>query len=272
MKKWLLGLGVFAASAGLVACGNSGEKDGSKVTVGASNVPHAEILEEAKPLLKEKGFDLEIKVFDDYILPNRALQDEEIDANFFQHRPYLDQQIADHGYDFVEVGAVHLEPIGLYSQDYDKLDELPDGATVLMSNSVSDYGRILSLLQEAGLITLKDGVSAVEATEADIVENPKNIRIDAGPNPEMLPQAYQSNEADVVAINSNFAMGAGISPVEEAIYLEAGDESNPYANIVVTRKDSADDEAVKALISVLGSDEIKAFIDEKYAGAVIAVD
>ena len=146
--------------------------------VGASNVPHAEILEEAKPLLKEKGIDLEIVTFQDYVLPNKSLADGELDANYFQHIPYLESQIKENGYDFVNAGGIHIEPIGIYSKKYKSLDELPDGATVIMSSSVADHGRALSLLEANGLITLKEGIDKTTATVKDIVENKRNIKFE----------------------------------------------------------------------------------------------
>ncbi|MER2060864.1 MAG: MetQ/NlpA family ABC transporter substrate-binding protein, partial [Niallia sp.] len=223
----------------LAACGSSEEKNESgasneekettKLVVGASNVPHAEILEEAKPLLKEKGIDLEIVTFQDYVLPNKALESKELDANYFQHIPYLNQQIKDNGYDFVNAGGIHIEPMGVFSKKYKSLDELPDGATIILSNSVAEHGRVLSLLEKGGLIKLKDGIDKVNATVEDIVENPKNVQLKADYEPALLPQIFNNNEGDAVVINANYALDAGLNPVEDSIEIE-GSES-PYANI-----------------------------------------
>lgn len=279
MNKFLKAVGIAGVSVALVACGSSEDEnnelaeneDGvTTIRISASNIPHAEILEEAAPILEEQEIELDIRIAQDYILPNRALADGEIDANYFQHRPYLESQLAENeNYDFAEAGAIHVEPIGLYSQDYEDLNDLPDGATVMMSNSVADQGRILSLLQENGVITLEDGVS-VEATEADIVDNPKNLSFNMSPDAELLPQAYQNNEAEVVAINSNYALGADISPTEEAIAIEG--EDNPYVNLIVVQSGNENDEAIQALVDVLKSDEIQSFIEETYDGAVIPAE
>lgn len=223
MKKWLGALLAAVLVFALAACGGNkdenaagGDKGGElvKLKVGASNVPHAEILEQAKPLLKEKGIDLEIITFQDYILPNKALADKDIDANYFQHIPYLEAQMEEHGYNFVNVGGIHIEPIGLYSQKYKSVEELPNGATIIMSNSVADHGRILSMLQEKGLIKLKEGVDKTRATVNDIVENPKKLKFKADVDAGLLPQVYQNGEGDAVLINANYALDAGLDPAK----------------------------------------------------------
>lgn len=280
MKAFLKTLGVTTAAIALVACGQGGANgDGGNadepttIKISASNVPHAEILEEAEPLLKEQGVELEIEIAQDYVLPNIALNDGDVDANYFQHRPYLEEQLEQNpDYDFVEAGAIHLEPMGLYSQEYDSVDDLPDGATVMMSDSVADHGRVYSLLQEAGLITLKEGVS-VDATEQDIVDNPKNLTfVNSGVAAELLPQAYTNNEADLIAINSNYAIDAGLSPTEDSVILEEGDAENPYVNLIVVRSEDENNEAIQTLVEVLQSEEIKTFIEENYGGAVIPAE
>ncbi|KQL55666.1 MULTISPECIES: MetQ/NlpA family ABC transporter substrate-binding protein [Bacillaceae] len=281
MKTFLKTVGIAGVSFALVACGsgdedntntgeNGGDEEETTIRISASNIPHAEILEEAAPILEEQGIILDIQVAQDYILPNMGLADGEFDANYFQHRPYLEDQMAENeNFDFAEAGAIHVEPIGLYSQDYDNLNDIPDGATVMMSNSVADQGRILSLLKENGLLTLEEGVS-VDATEADIVENPKNLVFDMSPDAEFLPQAYQTNEAEVVAINSNYALGADISPTEDSIAIEG--EDNPYVNLIVVQSGNENDEAIQALVEVLRSADIKSFIEETYNGAVIPAE
>lgn len=281
MKKFLGLAFILILSFALAACGNNGkdttEEKGSDTTdtktttlkVGASNVPHAEILEEAKPLLKEKGIDLEIVTFQDYILPNKSLADGELDANYFQHIPYLESQIKENGYDFVNAGGIHIEPIGIYSKKYKSLDELPDGATVIMSSSVADHGRALSLLEANGLITLKEGIDKTTATVKDIVENKRNIKFETDYEASMLPTIYANGEGDAVLINSNYAIDADLNPLKDSIAIE--DSNSPYVNVVAVNKKDENNEAIKTLVEVLRSKEIQDFILEKYKGAVVPV-
>lgn len=278
MKK-LLGFAlILVLSIALAACGTDKEKDtGSgdteketkKIVVGASNVPHAEILEKAKPLLEEKGIELEIETFQDYILPNKALSNKELDANYFQHIPYLEAQIKENGYDFVNAGGIHIEPIGLYSQKYKSVDKLPEGATIILSSSVADHGRALSLLEKNGLITLKEGIDKTTATEKDIVENKKNLKFDAEYEAALLPKIYESGEGDAVLINSNYAIDANLNPLKDSIAIE--DSESPYVNVIAVNKGDEDKEAIKALVEVLHSKEIQDFILEEYNGAVVPV-
>ncbi|MGG0409599.1 MetQ/NlpA family ABC transporter substrate-binding protein [Peribacillus simplex] len=277
MKKFLGFALILVLSIALAACGSEKDKSGSdtekeskKLVVGASNVPHAEILEEAKPLLKEKGFELEIETFQDYVLPNKALNDKELDANYFQHIPYLEGQIKENGYDFVNAGGIHIEPIALYSQKYKSIDKLPEGATVIMSSSVADHGRALALLEKNGLITLKEGIDKTTATTKDIVENKKNIKFDADYEAALLPKIYESGEGDAVLINSNYAIDAGLNPLEDSIAIE--DSESPYVNVIAVNKGDENKEAIKALVEVLHSKEIKDFILEEYKGAVVPAD
>ncbi|OES46545.1 MetQ/NlpA family ABC transporter substrate-binding protein [Domibacillus iocasae] len=282
MKKWLLGLLTAAIVLVLAACGggdeasdtasdsNSGSSEEDKtIVVGASNTPHAVILEEAKSLLEEQGYDLQIETFQDYVLPNTALEEGDLDANYFQHLPYLDLQEKEQGYDFESAGAIHIEPMAVYSQKYKSLDELPDGATIILSNSVAEHGRILMILEAEGLITIKDGIDKTQATLEDIAENPKNIKFDYDYEPALLPQIYNNGEGDAVVINSNYAIDAGISPTEDSIALEGTD--SPYANLIVTRAGEEDSEKIKALVDVLKSKEIQDFITSEWNGAVVPV-
>lgn len=267
-------------TAALAACGtgsNSGSSDSSaaegestKLVIGASVTPHAEILEQAKPLLAEEGIDLEIKTFDDYVLPNKALENGDIDANYFQHIPYLNKQIADNGYDFVNAGTIHIEPMGLYSKRISDISELEDGATVLTSTSESDWGRILTILQDADLITLKDGVDTETATFDDIAENPKNLEFKHDVDPSLLATAYQNDEADLIAINANFAFGIDLNPADDSVLLEA--DNSPYVNVIAVRSGDEDSDKIKKLIEVLHSDEIKDFVEEQWQGSVKIVD
>jgi D-methionine transport system substrate-binding protein len=275
MKKLIAGLFTAASIFTLGACGTSdegGQADGGEtkeITVGASNIPHAEILEKAQPLLEEKGFELNIETYQDYVLPNKDLESGEIDANYFQHIPYLESQIAEQGYDFKNAGGIHIEPIGVYSKKYDSLEELPEGATILMSNSVADHGRILTLLEAKGLITLKEGVEKTAATLEDIAENPKNLQFDYEYEAALLPQLYESEEGDAVLINSNYAIDSGLNPLEDSIAIE--DKDSPYVNVIAVNSGDEDNEAIKALVEVLHSEEIQDFILEEWGGAVVPV-
>ena len=282
MKKFLGLAFILVLSFALAACGTSNkdtntEKTADKATektttlkVGASNTPHAVILEKAKPILKEKGIDLQIVKFQDYVLPNKALANGELDANYFQHIPYLKAQIKENGYDFVSVGGIHIEPIGIYSKKYKSLKELPDGATIIMSNSVADHGRALSLLEANGLIKLKAGIDKTTATVKDIVENKHNFNFQTQYAPELLPKIYENGEGDAVLINSNFAIDNGINPVKDSIAIEGS--KSPYVNVVVVNKKDKNNEAVKTLVEVLHSKEIQDFILKEFKGAVVPVN
>lgn len=278
MKKWLSVILALAVALVLAACGTSdkastsgeGSKDDKKeLVVGASNVPHAEILEQAKPLLAKKGINLKIKTFQDYVLPNKALDEGELDANYFQHIPYLEEQKKEYGYDFVNAGGIHIEPIGIYSKKYKSLDELPKGAHIIMSNSVADHGRILTMLEKKGLIKLKEGVNKTKATVDDIVENPKKLKFDTDYEPSLLPQIFNNGEGDAVVINSNYAIDAGLNPIKDSIAIE--DKNSPYVNIIAVRKGDENKKEIKELVNVLHSKEIQDFILKKYKGAVVPV-
>ncbi|MGY3748966.1 MetQ/NlpA family ABC transporter substrate-binding protein [Vagococcus acidifermentans] len=282
MKKKFAAFGLLSALVlGLAACGggsdekatkeSAGGKSGEDTTiiVGASPTPHAEILEEAKPLLKEKGFDLEIKVFDDYILPNTALESKELDANYFQHIPYFENAVEENNFDFVNAGKVHIELMALYSQQLKDIKDLEEGATVLTSNSETDWGRIITILQDAGLVKVKDGVDLLTATFDDIAENPKNLKFKYDLDPGMMTSAYQNDEAALIAINANFANGIGLSPKEDGVLVEK--DNSPYANIVAVRTGDEKTEKIKALMDVLHSEEITSFIEEKWSGTITPI-
>lgn len=239
------------------------------IKVGASSVPHAEILEEAKPILEEEGIILEIEPYEDYVLPNDDLASGELDANYFQHIPYLEQTVADTGYDLTHIGGIHIEPMGVYSKSISSIDEIEDGTEVILSNSVSEHGRILNLFAQQGLITLKDGVEVGEATFDDIVENPKNLRFSPDYDPAFLPELYETEEDALVVINTNFAIQAGLDPQADSIFRE-GDDS-PYVNVIAVRTEDKDREELHRLVEVLRSEEIQNFILEKYNGAVVPV-
>lgn len=278
MKNWLKVFIIALLALSLAACGSDDVskenddkevKESSKLVVGATNVPHAEILEEAKPILAEKGIDLEITVFQDYALPNIALDDKSLDANYYQHIPFLERQIEEHGYDFVNAGDIHIEPIGIYSKKYTSVDELPEGAEILLSSSVADHGRVLALLEREGLVKIKEGVDPTKAYIEDLAENPKNFKFKYEYEASLLPQAYNNDEGDAVVINSNYALDVDLNPLEDSILIEESD--SPYVNVIAVRSGDENDERIKTLIDVLHSEEIQDFILEQWNGSVVPV-
>lgn len=274
MKKLLLiGLTLLTLFT-LSACSknDTASDDLEKITVVATLEPHATILDACKPLLKEKGYSLDVVVVDDYYIPNRSVNDGEADANYFQHIPFFEAEVKNNGYKLVNVAGVHIEPFGFYSNEIKSIDELKDGSTIVISNSVADHGRILNILAANNLIEIKDGVNAVDATINDIAKNPKNLKF-VEVKPELLTLALANNEGSLVAINGNYAISYGLNPTKDAIILEKGDSSNPYVNILAAREDNAESDKIKALVEVLKSDEIKNFILEHYSdGSVIPAE
>lgn len=254
---------------------DSGEDDDEEgepvtLTVGASNTPHGEILEFVQPQLEEEGIELEIVTYDDYVLPNEALDGGDLDANYYQHIPFLENSIEENGYDLVSAGGVHVEPIGAYSHDYDSLADLPDGADILVSNNLADYGRILKMFEDQGLIEVDDNVDITEATFDDIVDNPHDFNFDYEYDPGLMPTLYENNEGDVVFINANFAVDSGIDILEEVIELESTD--SPYVNVIAIRAEDEGDENIEKLLDALHSQETKDFINDTWEGAVIPAD
>ncbi|NHC39327.1 MetQ/NlpA family ABC transporter substrate-binding protein [Bacillus sp. MM2020_1] len=277
MKKAFSLIVIALLAFALAACGGAkndtaekaGKAGNKKLVVGATAVPHAEVLEAAKPLLKEKGIDLEVQVFQDYILPNVALKDKELDANYFQTPGYLDLQMKENkDFDFVSVGGIHKEPIGIYSKKYKSLKDLPKGAKIIMSDSLSDHGRILPIFEKEGLIKLKEGVGANARVE-DIVENPKNLDFSTLIEAKLLASSFDSGEGDAVVINTNYALEGGIDIEKYGIAFE-GDDVVP-ANLVVVRSEDKNRKEIKTLVEVLQSKEIQDFILDKYKGAVVPV-
>ncbi|ATR81132.1 MULTISPECIES: MetQ/NlpA family ABC transporter substrate-binding protein [Pseudomonas] len=233
------------------------------LTVAATAVPHAEILEFVKPSLAKDGVDLKVKVFTDYIQPNVQVAEKRLDANFFQHQPYLDEFNKGKGTNLVSVAGVHLEPLGAYSSKYKKLDEIPSGANVVIPNDATNGGRALLLLEKAGLIKLKDAKNIL-STPKDIAENPKGLKIrelEAATLPRVLTQV------DLALINTNYALEAKLDPAKDALIIEGSD--SPYVNILVARPDNKDSDAMKKLVGALHSPEVKQFILDKYKGAVV---
>lgn len=267
MKKIILLICLFLGFS-LTGCQSS--DDANTLTVAATSKPHGDILEEAKDILKKDyDIDLKIEILDDYYIFNRSLDNGDVDANYFQHLPFFEDDVEKNGYDIVNAGGIHIEPFGFYSKKIDDISELKKNDVVIISNSVADHGRILSILDTAGIIELDDNVKIQEATIEDIVANPLNLKFEEI-KPEMLTTAYQNNEGAMVAINGNYAIDANLNPVKDAILLESADESNPYVNIVACKDQN--DERVKALVAVLKSDQIKKFINDTYQdGSVIPV-
>ena len=258
-----LAIGTIAANGVLV----SADAEKGTIKVAASATPHAEILEEAKPILEKEGWDLEVTVFDDYVQPNLVVESGDFDANYFQHIPYLDNFNEEQGTHLVNAGGIHYEPFGIYPGTKKTLDDLEDGDTIAVPNDTTNEARALLLLQDNGVITLKDG-AGLEATVKDIEENPKNIQI------EELEAAQVSRVKDEVAfvvLNGNYALQAGYSVSKDSIAHETSDSeaAKTYVNVIAVKEGNEDNEAVKALVDVLKSDEIKDYINETYDGAVV---
>ncbi|MEQ6046286.1 MetQ/NlpA family ABC transporter substrate-binding protein [Staphylococcus saccharolyticus] len=266
MKKLFGIILVLALTVALAACGG-GDKN-KTITVGASPAPHAEIFEKAKPLLEKKGYDLKIKTINDYTIPNKLLDKGEIDANFFQHTPYLDTESKEKAYKIESAGNVELEPMSVYSKKYKSLKHLPKGDTVYVSNNPAEQGRFLKFFVDEGLIKLKKGVKIEDAKFSDITENKKDIKFDNKQSAEYLPKIYQNQDADAVIINSNYAIDQKLSPKKDSITLESP-KGNPYANLIAVQKGHKDDKKIKVLMEVLQSKDIQDYIKDKYDGAVI---
>jgi D-methionine transport system substrate-binding protein len=261
-------LAAGALTLGLSACGgdsSSSSTDGPLI-VAASPVPHAEILTYVKDnLAKKEGLDLEVKEFTDYVTPNTATQDGSVGANYFQNKPYLDDFNKKNGTDIVPVVTVHLEPLGLYSRTVKKADDLKSGATVAIPNDTVNEARALKLLAANGLITLKAGVGN-EATPSDITKNPKNLKfkeLEAAQTPRSL------DDVDAAVVNGNYAIESDLKPAQDALVLESP-KNNPYGNFLAVKKGNEDDPRVKKLAKLLTSPEVKKFIQDKYAGSVLA--
>lgn len=238
---------------------------GAKTTVkvGATAVPHAEILAVAKPLLEKEGIQLQVIEFSDYVQPNLAVSDGELDANFFQHTPYLEKFCAERNLDLVNVAGIHIEPMGIYSKSIKSLDEVKEGAKVGIPNDPTNGGRALALLEKAGILKLKEGVG-IHATAADVAENPKNLKI-SELEAAQLPRSL--DDLDLAVINTNYALEANLVPAKDALFIEQSD--SPYVNILVSRADNQNNPEIQKLAQVLKSEEVKKFINEKYKGAIV---
>lgn len=266
MKKILLTLSLSAVIGSVFA--------NQTITVGASPVPHAEMLKYVKPALAKEGYDLKIVEFSDYITPNLALTQKQLDANFFQHKPYLDQYNKDHKTNLVPLVAVHLEPMGVYADKQSeakfmqskKAADISPGAKIGVPNDPTNEGRALNILQTNGVIKIKAGVAY--PTKSDIIANPYKVQI-VELDPAMLPRALVSHQLNLAVINSNFALSAGMNPLKNAVVLES--KNSPFANIIVIRPEEAKEPAMKALAKAMTSPEMKKFIETKYNGAIIPV-
>ncbi len=249
--------------------GGTAEEKGT-ITIAASPTPHAEILEAAKPILAEQGWTLEITEFDDYVQPNLVVDSGELDANYFQHIPYLDEFNAERGTALVNAGGIHYEPFGIYPGTKKSLDEVADGDKIAVPNDTTNEARALLLLQDNGLITLKDG-AGLTATKQDIEENPHNldiVELEAAQVPRVV------DEMAYVVLNGNYALQANFSVAKDSIAYESSDSeaAKTYVNVIAVKEGNENSEGIKALVDVLKSDEIKQFINDKYDGAVIPFD
>ncbi|TCK92489.1 D-methionine transport system substrate-binding protein [Natranaerovirga hydrolytica] len=267
MKKQLIAvliiIGIIFTGCQTQTTETTQEEESVQLVIGATPVPHAELLEVAKEILAEKNIELVIREFTDYVTPNMALDEGQLDANFFQHLPYMENFAMNNNIELLSVASVHIEPMGLYSRTLESIDELQEGATIAIPNDATNEGRALLLLQAEGLITLEDEEGFTQ-TPVNIVDNPKNlsfIELEAAQLPRVLI------DVDAAVINTNFALEGGLNPMEDALFIE--DKDTPYGNILVVRPEDEDNEAIQELVKALKSEAIKAFIDENYQDAII---
>ena len=264
---------IAAALTGALVLGTVGTSvvfaadDDKTITIAASETPHSEILEAAKPILEEEGYDLEVTVFDDYVQPNEVVESGDFDANYFQHIPYLNSFNEEKGTHLVNAGGIHYEPFGIYPGTKSSLDDIADGDTIAVPNDTTNEARALLLLQDNGIIKLKDG-AGLEATVNDIEENPYNVEI-----VELAAEqvARVAEETSYIVLNGNYALQAGYSVSKDALAYETSDSeaAKTYVNVIAVKEGNENSDKIKALVDVLKSDEIKDFINEKYDGAVI---
>ena len=260
MKKLVAAVLTGVLVAGTLSTGVYAKDDDKTITVAASATPHAEILEEAKPLLEKEGYELEVTVFDDYVQPNLVVESGDFVANYFQHIPYLDQFNEEKGTHLVNAGGIHYEPFGIYPGTKDSLDDLEDGDSIAVPNDTTNEARALLLLQDNGNATVKD-----------IAENPHNVEI---VELEAAQVARVTGETAYVVLNGNYALEAGFSVGKDALAYEKSDSeaAKTYVNVIAVKEGNENSDKIKALVDVLKSDEIKDFINEKYDGAVIPFD
>lgn len=268
MKKLLAVVltGAFVVSA-LAGCGKSTSADDKVIKVAASATPHAEILEQAKPLLEAKGYDLQVTVFDDYVQPNEVVESGDFDANYFQHIPYLESFNEEKGTHLVNAGGIHYEPFGIYPGTKASLDELADGDSIAVPNDTTNEARALLLLQDNGIITLKED-AGLTATKNDIVENPYNVDI-VELEAAQVPRV--KDEVAFMVLNGNYALEAGFSVAKDSIAYEKSDSeaAKTYVNVIAVKEGNENSDKIKALVEVLTSQDIKDYINNTYDGAVI---
>ena len=264
MKKCIALILALTLALSLAACG--GSADDKTIKVGATTAPHAEILEVIKEELAKEGWTLEIVEFDDYIIPNTSLEEGALDANYFQHITYMNGFNDERGTHLVSAAEIHYEPFGMYAGKSASIDALPDGAQIAVPNDATNEARALLLLQQVGLITLKDG-AGINATKADIVANPKNIEI-VETKAELLTTTLQ--DVDMAVINGNYAIDAGLK-IADALAVEAADgaAAQAYVNVLAVKEGNENSEKIQALVKALKTDAVKAFIESTYAGAVV---
>ncbi len=267
LKKISLGLAAVLSAVTLIGCGGNGAED-KVIKVGASPSPHAEILEQVKAEVEAQGYTLEIVEFNDYVIPNTAVNQGELDANFFQHKPYLDNFNVNNGTELVSVAAIHFEPLGIYSAKIKNVADIKEGALIGVPNDATNEARALLLLEANGLITLKEGIG-VNATIYDIESNPLNLEIKEI-EAAQLPLSLQ--DLDAAVINGNYAISGGLK-IADAIALEESTSvaAETYANIVVVKAGNENSEKIQVLINALKSDAVKTYIEGEYAGAVVPV-
>lgn len=269
-------VGALSVSA-LTACGSSDDSKSTEgtssdaglktITVAASATPHAEILEYAKTALKEKGYDLQVTIFDDYVKPNEVVESGEFDANYFQHVPYLESFNEEKGTHLVVAGKIHYEPFGIYPGTKKSLDDIADGDSIAVPNDTTNEARALLLLQDNGIIKLKDG-AGINATVNDIAENPHNVKI---VELEAAQVARVVDETAFVVLNGNYALAAGFSVGKDALAYEQNDSeaAKTYVNVIAVKEGNENSDAIKALVDVLKSDDVKNYIKDTYDGAVL---
>jgi len=265
-----LTLAVFGCTKNEPAPREQGTKEPIKITVAATPVPHAEILAQVKNDLAAKGFELEVIEFSEYVQPNLVVEAGDVDANFFQHKPYLDNFNEERGTNIVSVAAVHYEPLGLYPGKSNDLSNIPNGATIAVPNDTTNEARALLLLEANGIIKIKEG-AGLTATKLDIVENPHNVEI---VELEAAQVARVVKETDFVVLNGNYALEAGFNVQKDGLAKEEQDSqaAQTYANIICVKKGNEETEKTKALVEALKSDKVKQFIADTYEGAVVAID
>ncbi|QBP18764.1 MetQ/NlpA family ABC transporter substrate-binding protein [Acetilactobacillus jinshanensis] len=271
MKKFSFFVGIVVLFIALLLIGPNTRPPKNTLVIGASNIPHAQILRHVEPQLRRKGVKLDIKVFQDYVMPNRALQGKELDANYFQTIAFLNQWNRQNHTHLVNCGSVHLEPIAIYSKKVHKLSQLRPHSKILVSSNAPDYGRILQLFSQAHLIKVKSGIPLDQANFDDIIKNPRHLIFKHSYEPKLLPEIYKNGEGDAVAINSNYAVQSGLNPKRDSIAYEKPARNSPYNNIIATRKSERHNPKIEKLLKALHSKATRRWIRKKYKSGVVPV-